>query len=44
MTEWERFFRDKCIEIFTSSKEVVDIGGGLRIDKNKNNRIDKDNE
>jgi SAM-dependent methyltransferase len=44
MTVWEKFFNEKCIEIFTSSKEVIDIGGGLRIDGTRNNRTQKDRE
>ena len=43
MTDWERFFRQKCIEIFTTSSVVIDIGGSLRIDKNKGSRFDKGN-
>ncbi|MFT7644539.1 MAG: SAM-dependent methyltransferase [Candidatus Paceibacteria bacterium] len=44
MSAWEKFFKEKCIEIFTSSKEVIDIGGGLRVDGSKNNRVQSDRE
>jgi SAM-dependent methyltransferase len=40
MTQWEKFFREKATDIFTSAKEVIDIGGGLRIDPSKNNRFE----
>ncbi len=43
MSKWDSFFRDKCIHIFTSVKEVVDIGGTLRLDLGKSNRVDKKN-
>jgi SAM-dependent methyltransferase len=39
MTKWESFFKEKCIEIFTSSKEVIDIGGSLRIDGTRSSRV-----
>ena len=42
MNTWDQFFRDKCISILTSTNEVVDIGGGLRVDGSKNNRVQKD--
>lgn len=44
MAEWEIFFREKCKAILTSSKEVIDIGGSLRLDAEKSNRTEKDNE
>lgn len=44
MKPWEEFFRKKAAEIFKNSRLVVDIGGGLRIDKEKNNRYDKSRE
>lgn len=43
MTNWDIFFRDKCIEIFSSSKVVIDFGGGLRLDTGKSNRVDSKN-
>lgn len=41
---WELFFNSKTKKIFLEKKEIVDIGGGLRIDKNKNNKYRKDRE
>jgi SAM-dependent methyltransferase len=43
-TIWDTFFNEKCVEIFTSSKEVIDIGGTLRLDIGKGNRVEKKNE
>lgn len=43
MTPWDNFFRAKCIHIFTSAKEVIDIGGSLRLDTGKSNRVEKTN-
>jgi SAM-dependent methyltransferase len=40
MNQWDTFFKEKCIDIFSNAKRVVDIGGGLRIDPNKNNRFE----
>ena len=37
---WETFFEEKMKLIFTEKKTVIDIGGGLRIAKEKNNRFD----
>jgi len=44
MAAWDDFFREKCIDIFTTSKEVIDIGGTLRLDTGKSNRVEKTNE
>lgn len=41
---WDIFFKEKVTKIFTEKKSVVDIGGGLRILKEKNNRYDKTRE
>lgn len=38
---WEIFFEEKMKKLFTDKKTVIDIGGGLRIAKDKNNRYDK---
>ncbi len=35
---WDIFFENKMRRIFSEKKSVVDIGGGLRINKEKNNR------
>lgn len=39
-TPWDEFFKDKITRIFTEKKSVLDIGGGLRVAKEKNNRYD----
>ena len=39
LNSWQKFFEGKTIDIFNTSKFVLDIGGGLRVDKTKNNRI-----
>lgn len=44
MTLWEEFYREKCVEMFTSSKEVIDIGGALRMDLGKSNVVSKENQ
>lgn len=47
-TPWELFFDEKIKKIFLEgggkNKLVVDIGGGLRVAKDKNNRYAKGNE
>ena len=40
MTPWEQFFTVKIEKIFQEKKKILDIGGGLRISKDKNNRYD----
>lgn len=37
---WDIFFEEKMLKMFTEKKTVIDIGGGLRIAKEKNNRFD----
>lgn len=44
MKEWDVFEKEKLIKIFTESKTVIDIGGGLRVVKEKNNRYDSRKE
>ncbi|MFC1734042.1 class I SAM-dependent methyltransferase [candidate division KSB1 bacterium] len=44
MTIWNNFYKEKITKIFTESNNVLDIGGGLRINKEKNNRYEKKNE
>jgi SAM-dependent methyltransferase len=44
MTVWEDFFKKKCIDIFTTSKEVIDIGGTLRLNLGKSNVVSSDND
>ena len=43
-TPWQKFFNEKMIKIFEEKKEVIDIGGGLRVIKEKNNRYDSSRE
>jgi ubiquinone/menaquinone biosynthesis C-methylase UbiE len=38
---WDIFFEEKMKRIFTENATVIDIGGGLRIAKEKNNRFDQ---
>ena len=42
--EWEGFFEDKMIKIFSEKESVLDIGGGLRVLKEKNNRYAESRE
>jgi len=44
MNKWDSFFEEKIKKIFTEKKTIIDIGGGLRIEKEKNNRDDKKRE
>lgn len=44
MKPWEIFFTDNIKKIFLDKKDIIDIGGGLRINRSKNNRYDKDRE
>ncbi len=44
MNQWETFEIEKLTKIFTETKEIVDIGGGLRLAKDKNNRYDAKRE
>ncbi len=41
--EWKFFFEKKSLDIFRTKQYIVDIGGGLRIDRSKNNRFNKEN-
>ncbi len=38
---WDIFFEERIRRIFTEKKSVLDIGGGLRISPDKNNRFDR---
>ena len=40
MSPWDKFFQDKINKIFSEKKLIIDIGGGLRISKEKSNRFD----
>lgn len=44
ITPWQNFFNKKMVKIFEEKKEVIDIGGGLRVIKEKNNRYDSSRE
>lgn len=44
MTQWDSFFKEKIIKIFTECKTVIDIGGGLRVLKDKGSRYDPKRE
>lgn len=44
MHPWETFFNEKITKIFKEKKSIVDIGGGLRVIKEKNNRYDSRRE
>ena len=44
MRKTEIFHKEKLIDLFTKSKTVIDIGGGLRVSKKKGNRYNKNNE
>jgi SAM-dependent methyltransferase len=43
-TPWASFTEEKIKKIFTEKKHIIDIGGGLRIIKEKNNRYEPNNE
>jgi ubiquinone/menaquinone biosynthesis C-methylase UbiE len=40
MTHWDSFFREKILAITQAHRRIIDIGGGLRISKEKSNRFD----
>lgn len=44
MTKWDIFFNEKIKQIFENKKNIIDIGGGLRISKQKGNRFDTKRE
>ena len=44
MTSWDKFSREKLLRIFQEKKSVIDIGGGLRVLKEKGNRYDTSRE
>ncbi|MDD4271828.1 MAG: methyltransferase domain-containing protein [Patescibacteria group bacterium] len=43
MNQWDKFFKEKITKIFEEKKDIIDIGGGLRVDHKKANRYDKKN-
>ena len=40
MTPWDSFFHEKITLIFEQKKDIIDIGGGLRISDTQGNRYD----
>lgn len=38
---WDAFFEEKMIKIFDEKNLIIDIGGGLRVDPTRNNRLDE---
>ncbi len=44
MQPWDEFSKEKLKKIFTEKKTIVDIGGGLRVNSEKNNRSSKKNK
>jgi ubiquinone/menaquinone biosynthesis C-methylase UbiE len=43
-TPWKQFYKEKVTKIFSDKETVIDIGGGLRVLKEKNNRYDPSHE
>ena len=43
MTPWENFYNKKIEKILMERKNIIDIGGGLRIDGKRGNRVEKKN-
>lgn len=44
MNNWDKFFKEKIEKILKEKNKILDIGGGLRVVKEKNNRYDKTRE
>jgi len=44
MNNWDKFFKEKMTLIFEEKQEIVDIGGGLRVDESRSNRKDRKND
>lgn len=44
MNSWDTFFKEKITRVFTEQKLIIDIGGGLRLIREKNNRYDPSRE
>lgn len=44
MTRWEQFYNEKIKELLETSPLVIDIGGGLRLNIGKGDRIDYRND
>jgi SAM-dependent methyltransferase len=43
-TPWDKFYREKIVKMFSEKKSVLDIGGSLRLIREKNNRYEPANE
>ena len=43
-TPWDTFFESRVTKIFSEKKNVIDIGGGLRLVKDRGNRYDPKRE
>jgi ubiquinone/menaquinone biosynthesis C-methylase UbiE len=43
MKPWEKFFRERMERILREKKSLIDIGGGLRVSKEKGNRFERRN-
>lgn len=43
-TPWREFYEEKVRKIFTEKSQILDIGGGLRVVREKNNRYTPENE
>ena len=43
MNQRDKFFKEKIVKILQEKKDIIDIGGGLRVDASKANRYDKKN-
>lgn len=41
---WDIFYKEKISKIFTDKKDIIDIGGSLRVIKEKGNKYDPKNE
>jgi len=44
MAQWDKFLDDKIKQIFSNKKDIIDIGGGLRISKQQGNRFEPKRE
>jgi len=44
LSAWDSFFKEKIQKIFEEKKSIIDIGGGLRILKDRGNRYDATRE
>jgi SAM-dependent methyltransferase len=42
--DWDKFLGEKVKAMFTERKKIIDIGGGLRISREKGNRFDPKRE